>query len=78
MTHQEGSIQTQNGFFPDLASICPNPDPLQLHGKQCYGSGMFIPDPTFSIPDPGFEFFSIPDPGSTSKNLGILTQKIVF
>jgi hypothetical protein len=37
---------------------------------QCCGSGMFIPDP-------GSDFFSIPDPGSTSKNLRILTQKMV-
>jgi hypothetical protein len=31
----------------------------------CYGSGMFITDPNFSIPDPG----------SASQNLNILTQK---
>jgi hypothetical protein len=37
-----------------------------------------------SVADPGFEFFpsririfSIPDPGSASKNLSILTQKMV-
>ncbi len=52
---------------------------------QCCGSEMFIPDPTFSIPVPGSEIFPsrFPDPkffhsGSTSKNLSILTQKIVF
>jgi hypothetical protein len=30
----------------------------------CCGSGMFIPDPNYSIPDPGSEFFPsrIPDP----------------
>ncbi len=35
-----------------------------------------VPDPgcLSRIPDPNF---SIPDPGSTSKNLSILTQKIV-
>jgi hypothetical protein len=44
-----------------------------------------IPDPTFSIPDPGYELspsrirtVSIPDPGSASKNLSILTQKKWF
>jgi hypothetical protein len=49
-----------------------------------------IPDPDFSIPDPGFwidwipdpgsEFFPsrILDPGSTSKNLSILTEKNGF
>ncbi len=47
---------------------------------QCCGSGMFNPDPNFSIPDPGSKIF--PDPrsrsASTSKNfLSILTQKIV-
>jgi hypothetical protein len=43
---------------------------------------MFIPDPNFSTPKPGSNFFSIPDqnfsiadPGSASKNLSILTQK---
>jgi hypothetical protein len=36
-----------------------------------------IPDPTFSIPDPGSELSPsrIPDPGSSSKNLSILTPK---
>jgi hypothetical protein len=49
-----------------------------LHRYQCCGSGMFILVPGsefFSIPDSGS--FSIPDPGSASKNLSILTQKIV-
>jgi hypothetical protein len=36
--------------------------------EQCCGYGMFIPDPTFSISDPG----------SASKNLSILTQKNGF
>jgi hypothetical protein len=35
-----------------------------------------IPDPNFSIPDPGSEFFSIPNPGSASKKLSIITQKL--
>jgi hypothetical protein len=28
---------------------------------QCCGTVMFIPDPVFSIPDPGFRFEKIPD-----------------
>jgi hypothetical protein len=32
---------------------------------------MFIPDPDFSIPDPGSRDKNIPDPGSASKNLSI-------
>jgi hypothetical protein len=36
--------------------------------KQCCGSGI-----EFQIPDPDF---SIPDPGSASKNLSILIQKV--
>jgi hypothetical protein len=40
---------------------------------QCCGSGMFIPDPNLSIPDPNFFH-----PGSRIplKNLSILTQKL--
>ncbi len=48
--------------------------------NQSCGSGMFIPDPNFSIPDPGSRVKNISDPGSgsASKNLSIfLTQKIV-
>ena len=42
-----------------------------------------IPDQNFSIPDPGLEIFSFPEPNifhpvSASKNLSILTQKIVI
>jgi hypothetical protein len=29
---------------------------------QCWGSGIFIPDPIFSIPDPGSRVDKIPDP----------------
>ncbi len=43
--------------------------------KQCCGSGMFIPDPTFFHPGSRIRTVSIPDPGSSSKNLSILTQK---
>jgi hypothetical protein len=35
------------------------PDPQ--HCYQCCGSGMFIPDPNFSIPNPGSKIFRIPD-----------------
>ncbi len=31
--------------------------------NKCCGSGMFIPDPNFSIPDQGSKRFRIPDPG---------------
>ncbi len=45
--------------------------------NQCCGSRMFIPDPNFF--HPGSQFKKIPDPGSgsLSKNLSILTPKIV-
>jgi hypothetical protein len=43
-----------------------------LYCRQCCGSGMFIPDPTFfhpgsqirNVPDPDADFLPIPDPGS--------------
>jgi hypothetical protein len=38
---------------------------------------MFIPDPFFSIPDPGSRVKKIPDPRAGLKNLSILTQKVV-
>ncbi len=40
-------------------------------GWDC-GSGMFIPDPNFSIPDQ-----KIPDPLSASKNLSFFNPKTV-
>jgi hypothetical protein len=36
---------------------------------------MFIPDPSFFIPDPGSRVDKIPDPGSGSKNVSILNKK---
>ncbi len=36
-----------------------------------------IPDPNFSISDPGSKTIKIPDPGSVLKNLSVLTQTIV-
>ncbi len=41
--------------------------------KQCCGSGMFMPDPNFFHPGSGVKEI----PGSASKNLSILSQKIV-
>jgi hypothetical protein len=41
-----------------------------------FRSGMFIPDPNFSIRDPGSRVKKIPDPGSGSASNN-LTQKIV-
>ncbi len=48
--------------------------------NQCCGSGMFIPDPNFSIPGPGSRIKKIPDPGSgsASKNLSIFSPKNCF
>jgi hypothetical protein len=37
---------------------------------------MLIPDPNFSIPDPGSKVKKIPGSASASKNLSILTQKL--
>jgi hypothetical protein len=62
-----------------LSNANPNPasknnaDPYLKPCLQCCGSGMFIPDPNFFHPgsDP------IQDPGSASKNLSILTKKMV-
>ncbi len=43
------------------STIVPvGPTRLNLQvSKKCCGSGMFIPDPNFSIPDPGYEFFKL-------------------
>ncbi len=41
--------------------------------RQCCGSGMFIPDSNFSIPDPGWKWY--PDPHQSV--LSIFTQKIL-
>jgi hypothetical protein len=67
--------KTSNLFPADdiNAEDCFTQHMLRLHSvpatiNQCCGSGMFIPDPNFSIPDPG----------SASKNFSILTQKNGF
>jgi hypothetical protein len=36
---------------------------------------MFIPDPNFSISDPGSRVKKIPDPGSASQNLSIFNPR---
>jgi hypothetical protein len=46
--------------------------------SQCCRSGMFIPDPGFEFFPSRFQVYFIPDPRSASKNLRILSQKIVF
>jgi hypothetical protein len=49
-----------SGFGPDA-----DPDPAIF---QCCGSGMFIPDPTFSHPGSRIRTVSIPDPRSRIRN----------
>ncbi len=44
---------------------------------QSYGCRIFIPDPNFSIPDPGSRVKKIRDLGSSSKNLSIFSPKTV-
>jgi hypothetical protein len=51
-----------------------HPWPYRYRTIQCCGSGMFIPDPTFSIPDPGSEFFHSRY-RIRIKEFSILTQK---
>ncbi len=45
--------------------------------RQCYGSGMFIPDPNFFHHGSRIRISSILDPGSASKKLSILIQNMV-
>jgi hypothetical protein len=51
-------------------------DPDFVDKRSASGSGMFIPDPNFSIPDFESRVKKIPDPGS--KNLSIFTFKNCF
>jgi hypothetical protein len=44
---------------------------------QCCGSGMFIPDPNFSLPDPGSKRFRIPDP-NPHQRVSIFNPKNCF
>ncbi len=66
------------GPGPILDKVRYRPEDQSL--SQCCRSGMFIPDPNFSIPDPGSKRFRIPDPesGSASKNLSIFIPKNCF
>jgi hypothetical protein len=44
--------------------------------NQCCGSGIFIPDPNFSIPNPGSKRFLIPDPHQHQRINVFLTKKL--
>ncbi len=46
------------GFVPNSIEMGLETSPQ----GQCCGSGMFIPDPNFSVPDPGSKRFRFPDP----------------
>jgi hypothetical protein len=45
---------------------------------QCYGSGIFIPDPNFFHSEARIQGQKDSDSGSASKNLSTLTQKLFF
>ncbi len=48
---------------------------LEHYGRhQCCGPTMFIPDPNFSIPDPGSRVKKNPDPGSGSASKNCSSQ----
>jgi hypothetical protein len=64
------------GFEPNFFSCFVTCKPIA--GKQCCGSGMFIPDPGYEFFPSRIRIFSISDPGSALKNLSILTQKDGF
>jgi hypothetical protein len=52
---------------------------INYHNEyQCFGSGMFIPDPNFSIPDPGLKKIPNPASGFALKNLSIFNLKNCF
>jgi hypothetical protein len=48
---------------------------IDYSDNQCCGSKMFIPDPNFSIPDPGSRVKNIPDPGSWSASKNLSNQQ---
>ncbi len=62
-------------FFALLTELDPD---RQIRYPRCCRSGMFIPDPNFSIPDPGPKSFPDPGSGSAYKNLSILNPKNCF
>jgi hypothetical protein len=50
---------------------------LRIRDVYC-GSGMFIPDPNFSNPDPGSRVKKISDPGSGSTSQNLIIFKILL
>jgi hypothetical protein len=60
------------------AMLCQEtqPPPSPHSSYQCCGSGIFIPDPNFFHSEARIQ--GQKDSDSASKNLSILTQKIVF
>ncbi len=73
-------------YEPDLAREKKKPDSEYIFffivktQKQCCGSGMFFPDPNFSIQHPGSRVNKIPIPRSrsASKNFSIFNPKNCF
>ncbi len=65
---QSAAIRSKQARYL-LSHPCPYlATPIPKIFLQYCGSGMFVPDPNF---------FAIPDPGSASKNVSILTGKMV-
>jgi hypothetical protein len=82
---QEGGLGQHSALPLHTRLLQPTRAPISsgkqnLAKNQCCGSGMFIPEPNFSILDPEPKVKKILDPesGSASKNLSILTQKIAL
>jgi hypothetical protein len=68
-------------WFPPFFALLSESGPdrqIRYLLPQCCGPGMFIPDPNFSLPDPGSK--KHPDPGSesASKNISIFNPKNCF
>jgi hypothetical protein len=76
----ESSNETMATWLADHSMQVPDTTATRLPlypANQCCGSEMFIPDPNFSIPDPGSKRFRFPDP-FTSKDLSIFNPKNCF
>jgi hypothetical protein len=63
----ESSNETMATWLADHSMQVPNTTvhlltSVQYPTNQCCGSGMFIPNHNFSIPDPGSKRFRIPNP----------------
>jgi hypothetical protein len=76
VAHTVQGLEEEGGATAHQLPTIDDGDPAhQQHKsyKQCCGSGMFIPDPNFSIPDPGSEFFPsrIPNPKFPSRIPGL-------